>query len=100
MHDRERDARRRERLARDVEHHDRVLAAREQQAGPLHLGRDLAEDVDALGLEGPQLGQDVRRHAGPSAGSTPASREQSRAGGPRAPGGRRRGRATTGSGWL
>ena len=52
VHHGERDARRRERLARDVQHHDRVLAAAEQQAGPLHLGRDLAEDVDALRLEG------------------------------------------------
>ena len=53
----------RERLAGDVEHHDRVLAAREQQARALHLGGDLAEDVDALGLEGPQLGHRVGRHA-------------------------------------
>ena len=52
----------RERLAGDVEHHDRVLAAREQQARPLHLGGDLAEDVDALGLEGPELAQRVGRH--------------------------------------
>src|SRR5262249_49794195 len=31
--------------------HDRVLAAREEEHRPLELGRDLAEDVDGLGLE-------------------------------------------------
>ena len=79
VHDRERDPRRRERLAREVQHHDRVLAAREQQARPLHLGGDLAEDVDALGLEGPELGQDVGAHAGaPGASSGPASASRRR----------------------
>ena len=67
----------RERLAGDVEHHDGVLAAREQEAGALHLGGDLAEDVDALGLEGTQLAQRVRLHAGaPGASSDPRLRQQ------------------------
>ena len=39
--------RRPERLQREVQHHDRVLAAREQQHRPLELGRDLADDVIA-----------------------------------------------------
>ena len=30
--------------------------------GPAHLRRDLAEDEDALGLEGAQVRQDVRLH--------------------------------------
>ena len=99
VHHRERDPRRGERLAREVEHHDRVLAAREQQARALHLGGDLAEDVDALGLQGAELGQDLwgaHRGApcGASAGSTPPS--SSDGGGRRAPGGTRPGRATTG----
>ena len=38
-------------LGREVEHHDGVLAAGEQQHGPLELGDDLADDVDRLGLE-------------------------------------------------
>ena len=51
VHHRERQARRPERLERDVEHHDAVLAAREQQHRPLELGRDLAQEVDRLGFE-------------------------------------------------
>ena len=43
--------RRPERLRGQVQHHDRVLAAGEQQHGPLELGDDLADDVDRLGLE-------------------------------------------------
>ena len=44
-------------LDRQVQHDDRVLAAGEQQDGPLELGRDLADDVDGLGLQGPQVAQ-------------------------------------------
>ena len=50
-----------ERLLGQVQHDDRVLAAGEQQRGPLELGRHLADDVDRLGLEGPQVGQLVGR---------------------------------------
>ena len=57
VHDRERQLARPERLGRQVQHDDRVLAAREQQHGPLELGRDLTDDVDRLGLEGPEVGQ-------------------------------------------
>ena len=38
-------------LAGDVQHDDRVLAAGEQQDGPLGLGGDLPDDVDRLVLE-------------------------------------------------
>ena len=41
------------------EHDDRVLAAGEQQHRPLELGRHLAHDVDGLGLEHVELGQQV-----------------------------------------
>jgi hypothetical protein len=60
VHHGERDPGRGERLARDIEHHDGVLAAREQEARPLHLGGHLAEDVDALRLEVPQVAHHVR----------------------------------------
>src|SRR4029079_19184118 len=60
VHDRERDRRRREGLACESEHHGGVLAAREEQARPRHLRGHLAEDEDALGLEGAQVAQDVR----------------------------------------
>ena len=42
---------REERLARQMQHDDGVLAAREQQSGPLELGCDFADDVDRLGLQ-------------------------------------------------
>ena len=51
MHHRERNPRRPESLLGQTQHHDRVLAAGEQQAGPLELGGDLADDVNALSLE-------------------------------------------------
>ncbi len=51
VHDRERDVARPERLARQVQEHDRVLAAAEQQHGPLELGGDLADDVYGFGFE-------------------------------------------------
>ena len=41
----------RERLLRQPQHDDRVLAAGEQQHRPLELGHHLAHDEDALGLE-------------------------------------------------
>src|SRR5690606_1474556 len=48
---------------REMQHDDRVLAAREQQARGLHLGRDLAEDVDALVLERAHVTEDRGRHS-------------------------------------
>ena len=44
-----------ERLGRQVQHHDGVLAAGEQHHRPLELAGDLAEDVDRLGLEHVEL---------------------------------------------
>ena len=41
----------------EVQHDDRVLAAGEQQHRALELGGDLADDVDRLGLERPQVGE-------------------------------------------
>src|SRR3954470_7378992 len=64
MHDRERDRRRREGLPRDREHDRRILAAREQQTRPRHLRGHLAEDEDALGLEGAEVAQDVGLQGG------------------------------------
>jgi hypothetical protein len=61
VHDREGDAGGGERLARQLQHHDRVLAAGEQQHGSLELGDDLADHVDGLGLERIQLAQPVIR---------------------------------------
>ena len=63
---RERHLARRERLLREPHEHDRVLAAAEQQRGALTLGRDLADDVDGLGLEGSQ----VRQRGGGDGGHT------------------------------
>ena len=48
---RERQRRGRERLERQVQHDDGVLAAGEQHHRPLELAGHLAEDVDRLGLE-------------------------------------------------
>ncbi len=59
VHHGEGDAGRPERLLRQPEHHDRVLAAGEQQHRTLHLRGHLADDVDGLGLQGVQLGQPV-----------------------------------------
>ena len=44
-----------ERLLGEAQQHDRVLAAAEQQHRALELGRDLAHDVDRLGLERAQV---------------------------------------------
>ena len=38
-----------------VQHHRRILADRMQQHGPREIGGDLAEDVDALGFELPEV---------------------------------------------
>ena len=55
VHEREREARRAERLLGQAQQDDRVLAAAEEQDRPLELGGDLAHDVDGLGLEGLQV---------------------------------------------
>ena len=51
VHDREGELPRPEGLLGQPQQHDRVLAAGEEQHGPLELGRDLAHDVHRLGLE-------------------------------------------------
>ena len=53
---------------RQVQHDDRVLAAREQQDRPLELGGDLADDVDGLGFQRPQVAELIR--AGSRAGTS------------------------------
>ena len=55
VEERERDGARVERLARQVGHHDGVLAAREHQDGALELRGHLAHDEDGLGLEGAEV---------------------------------------------
>jgi hypothetical protein len=55
VHEREREPARPEGLLGQAQQHDRVLAAGEQQHGPLELGGDLAHDVDGLGLQGSQV---------------------------------------------
>ena len=67
VHHRERQPAGRERLDRQVQHHDRVLAAGEQQHRLLELGGDLADDVDRLGLQRAQLAQLVATGLGASA---------------------------------
>src|SRR5690606_37059967 len=49
-----------ERLQRQVQHEDGVLAAGEEDHRLLELARHLAEDVHGLGLEGVQVGEGVR----------------------------------------
>ena len=56
---RERDRTRMERLAGEVDHQDRVLAAGEQKHGSLELSGDLAHHVDRLSFEGPEVGRAV-----------------------------------------
>ena len=53
------------RLHRQPHHHRRVLADRVQHHRVLELGRHLADDVDALGLELLQMRQSVAAHAAP-----------------------------------
>ena len=57
VHEREREAAGPERLLGQAQQHDRVLAAAEQQDGPLELGGDLAHDVDGLALERVEVGE-------------------------------------------
>ena len=57
VHDRERQPAGPERLERQVQHDDGVLAAGEQQHRPLELGGHLPDDVDGLGLERPQVAE-------------------------------------------
>jgi hypothetical protein len=63
VHDRERDGGWPERLVGQVEEHDRVLAAAEQEDRPLALGRHLADEVDGLRLQGAHVGELVAAHA-------------------------------------
>ena len=51
MHQRERKLRRTERLLREAQHHDGILAAGKQQRGIFALRRDLAHDVDGFALQ-------------------------------------------------
>ena len=56
MQQRKRRLARIERLQREMQHHREVLADRIEHHRIAELGRDLAHDVDALGLELPQIG--------------------------------------------
>jgi hypothetical protein len=55
VHHGERQRARVERLAREVQEHGAVLAAREEQHCTLELRGHLADHVNGLGLEGPQM---------------------------------------------
>ena len=57
VHDRERQPARPERLEREMQHHDGVLTAGEQQHRPLELRGHLPDDVDCFGLQRPQVTQ-------------------------------------------
>ena len=75
VHQREREARRPERLLGEAQQHDRVLAAGEQQHRPLALGGDLAHDVDGLVFERVEVGQREAGACSPhSVFSSPAQR--------------------------
>ena len=63
VHQRERKARRPERLLGQPQHHRGVLAAREEQHRALELGRDLTHDVDRFGLERVEMSESGFRHA-------------------------------------
>jgi hypothetical protein len=65
VHEGERDAAGPERLLCEAGHDDRVLAAAEQQAGLLELGRDLTHDVDGLVFESVQVAPVGRGHRHP-----------------------------------
>ena len=76
VHDRERELAGPERLLGEPQQDDRVLAAREEQHRPLELRRDLAEDVDRLGLEVVEVRERAARAAlmrAPRAGSSSSS---------------------------
>ncbi len=62
VHQREREPRRPERLLRQAQHDDGILAAGEQQCGIPALSRDLAHDVDGLAFQRIQMGEDVTAH--------------------------------------
>ena len=62
VHHRERDPPRRERLLRQPQHHDRVLAAREQQHRALELGDHLPHHEHALRFERVEMRYLERRH--------------------------------------
>ena len=63
VHDREGELAGPERLLREPEQHDRVLAAGEEEHRPLELGRELAHDVDRLRLELVEVGEVDERPA-------------------------------------
>ena len=60
VHDRERELAGPERLLGEPEQDDRVLAAGEEEHGPLELGGELAHDVDGLRLELVEVGEPGR----------------------------------------
>src|SRR5690606_3679872 len=62
VHDGEGDRRGRERLLRQVEHDEGVLAAREEQHWALTGRRDLTEDVDRLRLQRGEMADAVVAH--------------------------------------
>ena len=78
LHEREREAAGAERLLGEAQQDDRVLAAAEQQHGPLELGGDLAHDVDRLALERVEVRKLVAHRAtailGAGGASAPARR--------------------------
>ena len=45
-----------------MKHHDGVFPAGEEEAGAFHLRRNLAEDMDALRLQGGELAHHVALH--------------------------------------
>jgi hypothetical protein len=57
--ERERKPRRPKRFLRKAQQNDRVLAAGEQQARSLSLRRKLAQDVNGLVFERPQVGSSM-----------------------------------------
>ena len=59
VHDGEREPGRPEGLLGEAQEHDGVLAAREEEHGPLELGGHLAHDEDGLRLEGVQVADAV-----------------------------------------
>src|SRR4029078_11445616 len=73
---RKRKSRRAERLLGEPEQHDRVLAAGEQEHGPLAFGGELAQDMDCLVLEGAQVRPAIRPDGGHFAGD-PRARSMS-----------------------
>jgi hypothetical protein len=75
VQDRERQRRRPKRLLGHAQERDRVLAAAEQEDGPLELDHDLAQHVDRLGLERPEVRDAApRRRGGGRAHARTASR--------------------------